>query len=883
MPVLVSVDYNPNHSHKNYDVPPKKTDYQEEVEEEEDADGNWVQPRRRRAAGLKPDVEIRQNPAARARVAARAAAAAPVPQKKVYGAPVRAAYGRNRLLPPSEVDKGRAQKQPWVSPEKAKKLPDGSLSANYLEVDETTLLQDLARVSPKRRGKLLAALNGTEASLEKGGFGTVPPEEVGALALERSELSTAYLLDEQKSHPAALAWHKAPLVHSSPLNPSPNKEVPEPVLDPRRKFAAELLAQKEEADGADRNSSINKYSATAPMVQSEINYLELNVRRAPAASNKRTTALSEKAAAEQKKRRDAVILKVSKVAQYMDPRRAPARLRPGRGKAEGAGPEEKKPMDLYEFQSAVEQEIGLTFQLSDIFTIVKSFSSRTDKHVNWAEFVFWFWEVGAALNGSKKSSKGVGEKKRTNNEVVVTVEVNKWLGMEVNENGVVVAILPGGQAESLGVSKGSSIVRADGRRISSLKELKEVMSSARRKEQSTLALHLLAPPNGKQKEHIVSSKDSEAALKVQGMIRGQAARQRVGTLREERNAAVRVQGLARQRNARLRVAEIREEQEAAVRVQKIARQRNARIRVTGMREQRSAAVKVQGLIRKRDARQRVGSMREERDAAIRLQSLARGRSSRKRVVELRLQHSRQVEYDLNGRKKRVGFQVEDDVFGEDEFNYDEGGEYGITADGIEAVSTAEWTKESDLKSEQVANPMDWGWDSVNAGTPGNAQISGSPIDFTTPRSPPGFSAPAGSIPAFSALSTPGFSAPGSPKGFSAPGSPPDSAEPPGSPASSDNSDGSMGGDAADVASPTVYKSSDGNIGEKNVEGEATCAKSPSAGEVTNIDKSAKEAEAAAEAGTSAQASSKPPGSPIYSSYGEESGGEEEESDGEDDG
>ena len=35
---------------------------------------------------------------------------------------------------------------------------------------------------------------------------------------------------------------------------------------------------------------------------------------------------------------------------------------------------------------------------------------------------------------------------------------------------------------------------------------------------------------------------------------------------------------------------------------------------------------------------------------------------------------------------------------------------------------------------------------------------------------------------------------------------------------------------------------------------------------------AKEAEAAAEAGTSAQASSKPPGSPIYSSYGEESGG-----------
>ena len=120
------------------------------------------------------------------------------------------------------------------------------------------------------------------------------------------------------------------------------------------------------------------------------------------------------AAAAQAKR-DALIAKIAKVASRMDPHRAPPSLRPDRGHAGqsgngnnghsrgsqrsdigGVGGSDAS-LDLYAFQAELEACLGLKLTLSRIDGLLRVFSARGDRRVDWADFVDWFWRIGGAL------------------------------------------------------------------------------------------------------------------------------------------------------------------------------------------------------------------------------------------------------------------------------------------------------------------------------------------------------------------------------------------------------------------------------------------------------------------------------------------------------
>jgi hypothetical protein len=489
---------------------------------------------------MKPPNNFRQDPRAVAANASRAAAAVPQAQQSVYGAPVRSGGRVNKkaareehieipykkqqaqeslyqqepdsnfLVTDDGVRRPRQTQQqvhfskaidespPRVSPKKrAVGASDGS-DASF-GVNEVELLSMLLKLSPQRRATLLSALKGTKSTLQ-GGASHLPAYEVGVFAQAPSnyEVELGYNEDSPRRR-------RVPFIENAEGND-------------------ELSFKKSEAKAAFR-------PAGAPLAS----YLNLH---------------ASKEAAGLKLRQDAVVQRMADLAKNMNSHHK--RFKFG-----------KIPMDIYAFQASMKDAMDETLTLSEARILAEIVNRRTDNFIVWTDFWKWFKKNGKTAAPLKKvpteHERGARRQVKYLDDdanIEVMIDPTERLGMEIDYDGFVMQVLPGGQAEEVRIQAGFTIVAAGGRKVSSLDQLKREIGAARANGRHSLALSLIhfeesIEARNAQEEH-------STAVKVRGLARKRNAHVRVRALLDERDAAVVLQGLVRRRDARVRVQAIRQ-------------------------------------------------------------------------------------------------------------------------------------------------------------------------------------------------------------------------------------------------------------------------------------------------------------------------------------
>ena len=395
-------------------------------------------------------------------------------------------------------------------------------------------------------------------------------------------------------------------------------------------------------------------------------------------------------------KRDALIAKIAKFASRMDPHRAPPSLRPNRGNhgqrnhsSHSRGSQRSESgsgdtsLDLYAFQAELEACLGLKLTLSQIDGLLRVFSARGDRRVDWADFVDWFWRIGAALaiadrkteaqqqfirvhsrNGERPRGssygQGDGESKPNSNNSSSANSLGSASPQQPQKNpptprsqirarGSVYPAtsasptLPSSKTPErptrvvMQLSEGlNAVINVDG-------SVSEVVSGG---QADLLGLRpgcVVVGASGKPVTSLGALKGILADFRARGdsAVMLELAWPMVDTVGDESVGVDdtlhrgKPKTKAHHANSSAAKDEKHERNHAATKVQGTWRRRDAQQRVSAMKEEKQAATTLQSTMRRRDAQQRVSAMKEEKQAATTLQSTMRRREAQQRVSAMK--------------------------------------------------------------------------------------------------------------------------------------------------------------------------------------------------------------------------------------------------------